>query len=333
MKIHYKSDDKQAPAYLAKVKHEPVEYTGAWNRIKFGTNLTQTKQENIVLAKLGTINITSNNNSSDFIVSSPAKNCFSHCSYCYVTRHTLHNSPVTIFTNIDDIVLKLKKHISLLKEKEFATQQGDKWVYEISCDTDIGNTYHLIEWNKLLDVFRINDKASCTMASKTFNKSLCSYPATRNIRIRMSLSPQWVIDSIEKGTSSLKTRLNALQKYYDAGFEVHINLSPLLIYPEEAFEEDYRYIFDEISKLSSEFLKQTALEVIVLTTTCAQHEMNLELGNDETYTWNEDVQEGKVSKTYGSEAIRYKVNFKKKYLDIIRKINKETINIPIKYIF
>ena len=31
MKIHYKTDDKQAPAYLAKIKHEPVEYTGAWN--------------------------------------------------------------------------------------------------------------------------------------------------------------------------------------------------------------------------------------------------------------------------------------------------------------
>jgi hypothetical protein len=61
--------------------------------------------------------------------------------------------------------------------------------------------------------------------------------------------------------------------------------------------------------------------------------MNLELGNDETYTWNEDVQEGKISKTYGSEAIRYKVDFKKKYLDIIRKINKDTINIPIRYIF
>lgn len=333
MKIHYKSDDKQAPAYLAKIKHEPVEYTGAWNRIKFGTNLTQTKQENIVLAKLGTINITVNDNSSDFIVSSPAKNCFSHCSYCYVTRYTLHNSPVTIFTNIDDIVSKLNNHILSLKEKEFSNQQGEKWVYEISCDTDIGNTYHLVEWNKLLDVFRNNDKAMCTMASKTFNKNLLSYPATRNIRIRMSLSPQWVIDSIEKGTSTLRTRLNALQQYYDAGFEVHINLSPLLIYPEEQFESDYRYIFDKISKLSPEFLSQTALEVIVLTTTCNQHEMNLELGNDETYTWNPDVQETKISKSFGSEAIRYKVEHKKKYLDLIRKINKETVNVPVRYIF
>jgi DNA repair photolyase len=333
VKIHYKSDNKQAPAYLAKVKHEPVEYTGAWNRIKFNTNLTETKRNNIVLAELKDVKVVSNNNSSDFIVSSPAKNCFSLCSYCYVTRHTLHNSPVTIFTNIDKIISVLKKHISSLKEKEFATQQGSKWVYEISCDTDIGNTYHLIEWDKLFEVFRDSEIASCTFASKSFNSKLAEYPATRNLRVRMSLSPQWVIDSIEKGTSSLKTRLNALQKYYDAGFEVHINLSPLLIYPEEQFESDYRYIFNEISKLSPELLKQTALEVIVLTTTCAQHEMNLELGNDETYTWNEDVQEGKISKTYGSEAIRYKVDFKKKYLDIIRKINKETVNIPIRYIF
>ena len=33
MKFHYKSDDKQAPAYLAKIKSNPVEYTGAWNRL------------------------------------------------------------------------------------------------------------------------------------------------------------------------------------------------------------------------------------------------------------------------------------------------------------
>ena len=31
MKFHYKSDDKQAPAYLVRIKSEPVEYTGAWN--------------------------------------------------------------------------------------------------------------------------------------------------------------------------------------------------------------------------------------------------------------------------------------------------------------
>ena len=324
MQIHYKSDDKNAQSYLSKIKATPVEYTGAWNRIKFGTKLTQTKQENIVLAKLGTINITPNDNSSDFIVSSPAKNCFSHCSYCYVTRYTLHNSPVTIFTNLDEIISKLKKHLATIDYKAVPNQQGSKWVYEISCDTDIGNTYHLIEWDKLLDVFKESDKAQCTMASKTFNKSLLNYPATRNQRIRMSLSPQWVIDSIEKGTSTLRTRLNALQAYYDAGFEVHINLSPLLIYPEDAFEEDYRYIFSEIAKLSPEFLHQAALEVIVLTTTCSQHEMNLELGNDETYTWNPEVQETKISKSFGSEAIRYKVDFKRKYLDLIQKINNET---------
>lgn len=35
IKFHYKSDDNQAPAYLAKIKSEPVEYTGAWNRLMF----------------------------------------------------------------------------------------------------------------------------------------------------------------------------------------------------------------------------------------------------------------------------------------------------------
>lgn len=52
-----------------------------------------------------------------------------------------------------------------------------------------------------------------------------------------------------------------------------------------------------------------------------------------TGAWNPEVQEIKISKSFGSEAIRYKVEHKKKYLDIIRKINKEIINIPIRYIF
>lgn len=85
--------------------------------------------------------------------------------------------------------------------------------------------------------------------------------------------------------------------------------------------------------MSADCLNQLALEVIALTTTEKQHCMNVELGNDESITWNPQVQEIKTSKTYSTEAIRFKVDYKRKYLDILRLINKETINVPIRYIF
>ncbi len=335
LKVHFKKNLKNLNQYLCLFKDaELIEYTGAWNRLNFGTNLHETKSNNIVLAELKDVKVVPNNNSSDLILSSPAKNCPSLCTYCYVTRHTLHNSPLTIFTNTDDFLKVLKNHVSSLPFKQEPNQQGDKWVYEISCDTDIGNTYHLIQWKPLLDFFKDNEKASCTMASKTFNSKLCEYPATRNIRIRMSLSPQWCIDSMEKKTSPLKTRIKAIQKYYDAGFEVHANISPLFIYEEEAFIKDYSDLFNMLKdNLSEECINQLALEVIVLTTTSKQHCMNVELGNDETFTWNPELQESKVSKTYGSEAIRFKVNYKQKYLDLLEAVNNTTINVPIRYIF
>ena len=335
MKVHIKKNQANTQKYIDKIKNaEIVEYETAWNRINFNSNLHDVKANNIVLAEMKDVKVVDNDNSSDFILSSPAKNCPSLCTFCYVTRHTLHNSPLTIFTNIDKFINVLSKHLNSLPYKKEPNQQGSKWVYEISCDTDIGNTYHLIEWNKLLDYFKDNPKASCTFASKTFNSKLCEYPATRNIRVRMSLSPQWCIDSMEKKTSPLKTRIKAIQRYYDAGFEVHANISPLYIYPERDFIDDYTELFKHLKEeLSTDCLNQLALEVIALTTTEKQHCMNVELGNDESITWNPQVQEIKTSKTYSTEAIRFKVDYKRKYLDILRLINKETINVPIRYIF
>ncbi len=103
MTIHYKKGLPNLSQYLLKFSNADLkQYTGAWNKLNFGTNLHETKSNNIVLAELKDIKIVPNENSSDFILSSPAKNCPSLCTYCYVTRHTLHNSPLTIFTNIDD---------------------------------------------------------------------------------------------------------------------------------------------------------------------------------------------------------------------------------------
>lgn len=54
IKIHYKSDDKQAPAYLAKIKSNPVEYTGAWNpevqETKISKSFLEAKQLDIKLS-------------------------------------------------------------------------------------------------------------------------------------------------------------------------------------------------------------------------------------------------------------------------------------------
>lgn len=334
MNVYYKKNLTNVDAYLSKFRNANlIEYTGAWNKIQFGANLHEVKRNNIVLAELKDVKIVPNENSSDFILSSPAKNCPSLCTYCYVTRHTLHNSPLTIFTNIDDYITLLSNHVGSLPYKPKPNQQGDKWVYEISCDTDIGNTYHLIEWDKLLNFFKHNDKASCTMASKTFNSNLAKFDATRNLRIRMSLAPQWIIDSLERETSPLKARINALQKYYDAGFEVHANISPLFIYDDACFTQDYLELFELLSSsLAHDTLEQLKLEVIVLTTTEKQHAMNLELGNDESLTWCPSIQEPKKSKTYGSDAIRFKVDYKSKYLNKLQEIA-ELFGLQIRYIF
>jgi DNA repair photolyase len=90
----------------------------------------------------------------------------------------------------------------------------------------------------------------------------CKNPSKH--RVRLSLSPENHRQVLEQNTSKTLDRLTAVNKLVDAGFEVHINLSPVVV--TDDFKDEYSQLFQLIdSKLSDKAKAQMAYEIIFLT--------------------------------------------------------------------
>lgn len=83
-------------------------------------------------------------------------------------------------------------------------------------------------------------------------------------RVRLSLSPEEHRKTLEKNTSPIVDRLSAINKLVDAGFEVHINLSPVVV--TDNFVQEYNDLLKLINEsLSDKAKQQMAYEIIFLT--------------------------------------------------------------------
>jgi DNA repair photolyase len=83
-------------------------------------------------------------------------------------------------------------------------------------------------------------------------------------RIRLSLMPEHHRVKLEMNTAKIIDRLNAINKLVDAGFEVHINLSPIVV--TENFAAEYADLLKLVNEtLSKKAKDQLAYEIIFLT--------------------------------------------------------------------
>ena len=135
--------------------------------------------------------------------------------------------------------------------------------------------------------------------------------------------PQVWADKLEPNTSSIQDRLNAINNFIAAGYDVHVNFSPVIF--TEDWLKHYRNLFDELNYAVKEDYKQyVKAEVIFLTHNAKKHEDNV--SNQlpgEDLLWSPDNQEEKVSQ-YGGTNIRYKYKLKSnlihKWTDLHNKI-------------
>jgi spore photoproduct lyase len=120
---------------------------------------------------------------------------------------------------------------------------------------------------------------------------------------------------LEPNTSDIFTRLIAVSYFLDAGYEVHLNFSPVVVY--DGWLDDYKDLFEQVSNYASLYEwndDRVKAEVIFLTHNEAKHEYNLkhQLPGEE-YLWRPDIQEAKTSQ-YGGENIRYRHDLKAEYI-------------------
>jgi DNA repair photolyase len=141
------------------------------------------------------------------------------------------------------------------------------------------------------------------------NPDLLGYDPQGKTRIRFSLMPADIARVVDVRTSPMAERIAAIDPFLDAGYEVHINLSPVII--RDGWLEAYERLFEEIDDTISERAKaQLAAEVIFLTHNERLHEVNLGWHpKAESLLWTPENQEAKVSQR-GGRNVRYKSGYK-----------------------
>jgi spore photoproduct lyase len=283
-----------------------------------------------------TLQIKPNGRSSDFVTPNFIYGCAGGCrnSYCYVMRYNYDT--VFINDNSAQILAAIAAHADTLAFPKPNNQVDPTfWTYDIGCATDISLHWKHYDWRLVFDFFCQHPKIKATFATKYVNKQLLEYsPQQGKIRIRFSLMPQKLSSILEPKTTPIAIRIAAITEFAAAGYEVHVNFSPIVVY--ENWLADYRELFDELDTAVPAQLKPTIkAECIFLTHNAWQHERNLAQGlhESENILWQPYYQEQKRSE-YGSEAVRYHHHLKANFIQQWRKLQQACIPWnDIRYIF
>lgn len=283
------------------------------------------KREILILGQKKSISARPNTRSSHFIAPSHSNGCTMACAYCYVPRRKGFANPITAFVNIERICKYLEGHASRQGPKPIGPDQIDPdfFVYDIGENGDC-SVDALISDNvrDLVALFRRLPNAKASFATKWVNDELLSYDPQRKTRIRFSLMPQRISTVVDVRTARISDRIAAIGRFYDAGYEVHLNFSPLIRY--EGWERDYVELLEEIDDVVPAAAKaQLKAEVISLTHNDALHEVNLRWHpRGEAYLWTPELQQTKYSQTGGRNK-RYKNNVKRElvttFTDLLEK--------------
>ncbi|MFF3286979.1 spore photoproduct lyase family protein [Streptomyces sp. NPDC003023] len=275
----------------------------------------------LVLGEKKTLTVRPNGRSADWIAPGAANGCAMACAYCYVPRRKGYANPITVFTNIDRIVARLGRHVAEQGPKGEANQcDPSAWVYDIGENNDC-SVDALISENTadLVHAFARWPTAKASFATKFVNPDLLLLEPRGRTRIRFSLMPPDDSRLLDIRTSPVEHRIAAAADFLEAGYEVHFNLSPVVIRPgwEQAWAELLRHMDDV---LPAEVKKQAAAEVIMLTHNRDLHDVNMEWHpRAEDAIWRPELQQAKRSEN-GSLNVRYRNAPKAAAVESVRRL-------------
>jgi spore photoproduct lyase family protein len=274
----------------------------AWNRIKGST---------LVLGVKKGMGFTPNGRSADFLPPSAANGCVMSCAYCYVPRNKGYANPVSVFVNIEQIAGAIRRHAQKLGPKrEPNTVDPRYWVYDIGCNSDCSADAALSDnVRDMVRLFTTLPHAMGSFATKLVNRELLGYAPRGKTRVRFSLMPHAKAKLLDVRTSPVSERIAAIDDFVAAGYEVHLNFSPVVVY--EGWQQDYDALFQQVDDSIGPAAKaQLAAEVIFLTHNARLHEVNLRWHpKAEALLWQPELQEAKVSDG-GGENVRYRTGLK-----------------------
>ncbi|MDF3301479.1 spore photoproduct lyase family protein [Streptomyces tropicalis] len=269
------------------------------------------KTETLVLGERKTFTTRPNGRSADWIAPGPSNGCAMACAYCYVPRRKGYANPITVFTNIDALLAHLGRHIARLGPKPEPNQcDPEAWVYDIgengdcSVDALVGdNTADLVR------AFTHWPTAKASFATKFVNPDLLALDPRGRTRVRFSVMPAEDARLLDVRTTPVAERIAAAADFLDAGYEVHFNLSPVVLRPgwRQAWADLLRHMDDVLPRRVKD---QAAAEVILLTHNRELHDVNLRWHpRAEEVLWRPEEQQPKRSEN-GAVNVRYRTGVK-----------------------
>nr|WP_237405201.1 spore photoproduct lyase family protein [Streptomyces sp. SN-593] len=269
------------------------------------------KSEVLVLGVRKTFTVRPNGRSADWIAPGLSNGCAMACAYCYVPRRKGYANPVTVFTNPGDVIGHLGRHIARQGRKREPNQcDPAAWVYDIGengdCSADAlicDNTLDLVA------AFRHWPTAKASFATKFVNPALLAYDPRGRTRVRLSVMPPRDSRLLDIRTSPVPDRIAAAGDLLEAGYEVHFNLSPVVLRP--GWQADWADLLRHMDDVLPAAVKaQAAAEVIMLTHNEELHEVNLGWHpRAEDVLWQPAAQETKHSQNGGTN-LRYRAPVK-----------------------
>ena len=259
--------------------------------------------------------------SSDYITPSFGYGCLLNCSYCYMKRHLPKG--LSIAQNANQILTEVNNHSYFLANAEKPNQTHAEYVtYDIACNEDFALHRKHHDWQYIFDFFKKHPIAMATFATKIIPIEFLEYDPNKKIRIRFSLMPQVISSELEPNTPDIIDRIKAVNAFVEAGYDVHLNFSPVVVY--KNWLDDYKYLFQMCNDYI-DYKDEVKCEVIFLTHNEKKHHDNLvNKVRGERLLWTPNTQETKTSQ-YGGRNVRYRRDFKALRIQEFRDLHKSVI--------
>lgn len=267
--------------------------------------------------------------SSDYIAPSFGYGCLLNCSYCYMKRNVPEG--LSVAKNIEDILTAINNH-SLFDTIEKPNQTDPKYItYDIACNEDFALHSKYYNWKKIFQFFLEHPYAKATFATKIIPIKFLEYNPLKKVRIRFSLMPQKISSIVEPNTPDIIDRIKAVNAFIEAGYEVHLNFSPVII--NDNWLKEYNLLFNMCNDYI-DYKDEVKSEVIFLTHNKNKHQYNIDNNiPGEDLLWNPSIQEEKTS-SYGGVNVRYKRSLKQKSINLFKELHNSIIPWnTIRYIF
>jgi spore photoproduct lyase len=261
-----------------------------------------------------------NHKVSDFLVPYTSSGCSAMCLYCYLVCNYNKCSYLRLFVNREQMINKmLKTADSSLNNLTFEIGSNSDLVLE---NTITGN----LEWT--IEKFARSNKGFITFPTKfDMVEPLLTLDHRGRTIMRMSVNPQFIIKKVEIGTSSLKSRIKALNQMCEAGYRVGVLIAPVVIVDD--WMAQYSELIEQLADELSEKAKQEVfIEIIFMTYSYVHRAINSEAFPNAIELYDKELMTGR-----GRGKYCYREHIREEAEQFLRQqISQKLNNIPIIYI-